>query len=236
MSSTVTAKAIFSTNLGATQPRPLIPPLPPVIVRSTPRTSAAQLAIRLRKDFPTESYGVFPGFKVDDYYDPYDIHLQGPHFLAFALGLLAQENMKLVFEFATQWSLNNRDRLSSLCNPITPEEVFDEQSLEKYGLTFLAIALRHMRDSLAALSEQQHNVGHVEKEPHFTEIVEKKTLDSGPHSRNAVNKSKPDRFEVKPRADENTLTVKRVRPFENENKTTQPEQGSKGRPLNFFIG
>ena len=148
-------KAIFSTQLGKIKPRNLIYPLPPVIARSNGSVAIIDYARQLREQYPLQCQQIFFFPALNIYFDRYDIHLQGPNFLAAVLNHIIQENLSHVKTFAHEWSAEHRSELMKLCEPVTVEKVFSIDSIGRHGATFLGIALQHMRNSLYELSRQQ---------------------------------------------------------------------------------
>ncbi len=148
-------KAVFSTNFGARPAQGIMPPLAPVIVRSTPVQTAKEFARKLRQKHTKLSLGIFPLFRLQDYFDPFNIHMLNPSFIFYVFRTLAWENVRLVLEFSADWSVRHRERLHDLCGRVDVEDVFDPFALQWYGPVFLSVALRHMRAALATLAHHQ---------------------------------------------------------------------------------
>ena len=161
-SSAAAPRAIFSTKLGKISPRDLSYPLPPVIARSNGSRQVTDYASQLRGQFPLHCNQIFHISSLCDYFDRYDIHLQSPDFLAAVLNHIIQGNLTNVKDFAHDWSVAHRFELIKLCEPVSVENIFDTNVIERYGVIFLTIALQHMRNSLATLSKQQAMAKHVD--------------------------------------------------------------------------
>ena len=148
-------RAIFSTQLGKFRFRELGNPPPPVDVHSNFEQAVLEAQDDLRSQFPVQCFECFSIISLEQYFDPHDIYVKGAYFLTTVLNRLVQENNRYLIDFTSWWSMEYRQQLLLLCQPVSVEKIFDSNLVDRYGVTFLTLALQHMRRSLEILSQQQ---------------------------------------------------------------------------------
>ncbi|KZF20851.1 hypothetical protein L228DRAFT_270124 [Xylona heveae TC161] len=137
---------MFSTQLGRFAPRALRYPFPQIVVCSDPAVDRKIHASRLRDDFPEQCKAVNFGSHLCDYFDEYDLYLQGTDYLLSVLGEIASYNFVRaghVCQFAAVWAVDNMDRFLAI-GPST-EKVFTDAEISLHGEEFCVDALAQLK-------------------------------------------------------------------------------------------
>ncbi|KAI9709942.1 MAG: hypothetical protein M1820_003020 [Bogoriella megaspora] len=174
--------AIFSTNLGQHPQRDAPDPLPPVVAHSSPRETVWVWAERLMKQYPRQCRDILRGgFRLHDYFDGHDIHVQSPRFLWNVLDTIAFFNAGAIDNFNVQWSnVHRSDKLLAISSQMHFEEAFTQEEREIYGDIFLECAFKRIRHALWQFHEfQQSMAGSILFEPNQEESVAKGNTHDG---------------------------------------------------------
>ncbi|KAK3067882.1 hypothetical protein LTS18_000904, partial [Coniosporium uncinatum] len=111
-------------------------------------------------------------YELLDYFDEYDIQIQGRQFLENVLGCLHYHN-QVVVGFVISWShKQSKEKFESLLKSTNILEVFGEKLLAKHGEDFLTSALAHIRYSLRMVRRSQELSGIVEPRVHSPKVPE----------------------------------------------------------------
>ena len=108
--------------------------------------------------YPKQCRNILHDFRIEDWFDDYDICLNGAQFLGYVLFLIATKNTIDMDVFNVQWSADNRSKLPELCDPVTLESVFTDAERSEYGDIFLNCALTRMRHALWQLAQEQGKI------------------------------------------------------------------------------
>jgi len=140
-------QAIFSTNFGESGPRTAIEPLPPIILRYNPRVDVPALKDTLRQKFLLQCNAVTaPIDNLYQYFDHYDLHVQGAEFIYAVLVEIALENStrgKQVLDFAGRWKTENFEEFHNLT--ALTSNLFTEEEKQVYDEDFLNDALAELK-------------------------------------------------------------------------------------------
>ncbi|KAF2263419.1 hypothetical protein CC78DRAFT_274712 [Lojkania enalia] len=164
-------RALFSTDFGRKEKRKLMPPYPPVIVRSDKIRGVVDYALYWLNERPEVYLCVFPqcGWIIDDLWDDYDIHLNSPSFLRDALTFITRDNVHRAKRFAYEWSEKYPGRVELLGGD-TPslydwndplaivDKVFVNGETDMWPRTFLWHAGNMMRMGMHIVERQQREV------------------------------------------------------------------------------
>ena len=126
-----------------------------MIVRSAPALDVQKAVEHYQNLYPKQCRDILHDFRLEDWFDPYDIHVRGARFLWNVLYDIASKNQKDMDDFNVQWSFENRSRLPELCGPVTLNQVFSDPERDEYGDVFLNIALMRIRHALYQTSQAQ---------------------------------------------------------------------------------
>lgn len=124
----------------------------------------ADFARRCLEKWPEQYREIFPGARLQDFFDAHDIHLESPSFLVAVVRFIGAQNIGLVKEFAAYWSALNKDRLEEVCNLVynkdrpldVVDNIFTTQDIEDHGRPFLWHVLNEMRRALQTVYMKQH--------------------------------------------------------------------------------
>ncbi|MCJ1434421.1 hypothetical protein MMC27_003789 [Xylographa pallens] len=140
-------KAIFSTNLGKYPTRRAQPLSTPVILRSDCEADLASMIAELRVKFPLECRKIaLPVNNIYEYFDHYDVNIQGSAFIFRLLFMIAEQNegnTKNAQQFATQWMENHSEGFPDI--DLNDEDLFSIEEKEKYSSTFLKDVLELLK-------------------------------------------------------------------------------------------
>ncbi|KAI9693307.1 MAG: hypothetical protein M1822_005303 [Bathelium mastoideum] len=150
-----TGEALFSTRLAQFPPRRIPDPPPPTIARSAPVLEAQTFAEHYQSRYPKLCRNILFDFRLEDWFDAYDLHLLGPQFCHIVLWNIATKNLMDMENFSEQWSDKNKFRLLTMGDPTMPEQVFSDDERYEYGNRFLDVALARMRHALFQLTQAQ---------------------------------------------------------------------------------
>ncbi|KAI9873799.1 MAG: Protein phosphatase PP2A regulatory subunit B [Pleopsidium flavum] len=147
-------KAIFSTKFAEFAPRTAVEPLPPIILRYNPRVDVPAFKDTLRRRFPLQCHTVTaPIDNLYEYFDHYDLHIQGAEFIYAVLVKIALENStraKQILDFAGRWKTENFEKFHIL-NVLT-SDLFTEEQKQSHDEEFLSDALAELKKLRDAFS------------------------------------------------------------------------------------
>ncbi|MCJ1404430.1 hypothetical protein MMC11_007655 [Xylographa trunciseda] len=159
-------KAIFSTNLGKYPARRAQPNSTPVILRSDCEADLASMIAELRVKFPQECRKItLPVNNIYEYFDHYDVNIQGSTFIVRLLVEIATENEKqkqLAREFATKWMGSHIEGFPDI--DLDDEDLFSIEEKERYNPNFLQDILQMLK-GFQASSEQTTKRGRLTAPP-----------------------------------------------------------------------
>jgi len=162
--------------LGKQKPRSAVPGAC-FIVRSSDAFDDAKLyAFRIRETFPAQAALVGPRntYELLDFFDEYDIQIQGRQYLETVLHCLHHHN-QVVIGFVISWSHEQtKEKFESLLKPTNILEVFGDKLLAKHGEDFLTSALAHIRHSLRMVRRSQELSGTVEPQIKSLNVLDSK--------------------------------------------------------------
>ncbi|MCJ1285272.1 hypothetical protein MMC26_004612 [Xylographa opegraphella] len=159
-------KAIFSTNLGKYPPRRAQPLSTPVILRSDCEADLASIIADLRIKFPLECQKItIPVNNIYEYFDHYDVNLQGSAFIAELLRRIAEQNegtTKSAQQFATQWMKDHSEGFPDI--DLEDEDLFSAEEKEKYSFDFLKDVLELLKGLQARpVASFERTIGAVDR-------------------------------------------------------------------------
>ena len=162
------APALFSTRRGTIDKKPLLDPLPFIVLRSNDSVEIQAKAALLRKQFPDIAMQVLPPSRWEDlykYFDAADLWTEGTWFCYYVLCDLGEHNVlarkevaeacrKEVDLWASQWVgrnealvLENRN-VKNMLVLLSEEDIADVKDLSTYHFEWLRESLVHHRTLL----------------------------------------------------------------------------------------
>ncbi|MCJ1393676.1 hypothetical protein MMC18_006552 [Xylographa bjoerkii] len=152
-------RAILSTNRGKYPPRRAQPRSTPVILRSDCEADLVSMIAELRVKFPQECKKItLPVNNIYEYFDHYDVNIQGSAFIVRLLDQIAKENeknTKTAQDFATRWMGSHSEGFPDI--DLDNEDLFSTEEKEHYNYNFLKDVLELLKSfqaGSAASSEQ----------------------------------------------------------------------------------
>ncbi|MCJ1384909.1 hypothetical protein MMC17_008027 [Xylographa soralifera] len=140
-------KAIFSTNLGKYPTRRAQPLSTPVILRSDCDVDLVAMIAELRFKFPQECKKITsPVNNIYEYFDHYDVNIQGSTFIVKLLSMIAEqneENAKSAQQFATQWMESHSEGFPDI--DLDDENLFSAEEKEQYSYNYLKEVLELLK-------------------------------------------------------------------------------------------
>ena len=140
-------KAMFSTNMGKYPIRRAQPLSTPVILRSDCDADLAAMIAELRIKFPLECKKItLPVNNIYEYFDHYDVNIQGSAFIFQLLALIAQENKvntRTAQQFATKWMEDHTEGFPDI--NLDDEGLLSIEDKERYSSCFLEDVLEFLK-------------------------------------------------------------------------------------------
>lgn len=135
---------MFSTSFGSRSRRGAPQTGGLVVIRSDMHADAVQSASQYRLTWPAECKKIDNRAELRDYFDEYDIHMQGPEFLVAVLRILArqnQESKKDIEDFAFGWIQANPAKFQEMTDDAGLAAIFSGNEQAGYDQSFLIDAL-----------------------------------------------------------------------------------------------